>query len=98
MVEIKWTLLSEVRPEQNYVAFAEMGERKSAWSYFSFMMRASSVRGQLKTAKGIVGYTARLEFSSRKLVMVAVLEDEMALEAFAHSGQHARCMEEKSPT
>jgi hypothetical protein len=74
-----------------------MGERKSVWSFFRFFMRARAVQGQLKTAKGVIGYTARLEFSSKKLVMVAVFENENALTEFAHAGQHAKCMEVARP-
>ena len=93
MVEMKWESLSEVDPKRDYLAFAEMGERKSAWSYFSWLMRSRKVAGQLKTAKGLIGFTARLEFWSKKVAMVAVFEDEKTLMGFAHAGQHAQCME-----
>jgi hypothetical protein len=97
MVEIKWTSILEVDPKRDYLAFAEMGERKSMWSFFSFIMRTRKVQGQLKAAKGVIGYTARLEFSSKKLVMVAVFENEKAFTEFAHAGQHAQCMEKTRP-
>jgi hypothetical protein len=74
-----------------------MAERKSAWSYFSFLMRARKVQAQLKTAKGLIGYTARLGFSNREVVMVAVFENETALTQFAHAGQHVKCMEKTKP-
>jgi hypothetical protein len=93
MVEIAWTSFSEVNPGSNYLAYAGYSERKSAWSYFSYLMRARKVQKQLNTAKGLVGFTARLEFFSRKVVQLAVFEDERALKAFAHTGQHALCME-----
>jgi hypothetical protein len=92
MPEIKWTPLSEVNPQSEYLAFAEMGERKSVWSFFSFLMRARKVQTQLNTAKGLIGYTARLGFSNREIVMAAVFENENALTEFAHTGQHANCM------
>jgi hypothetical protein len=97
MVEMKWTLLAEIDPKRNYLAFSEMGERKSAWSYFSWLMRSRKVAEQLKTAKGIIGFTARLEFFSKKGVMVAVFEDETTLMGFAHAGQHTQCMEKSKP-
>ena len=90
---VKWTPFSEVDPKRDYLAFAEMGERKSAWSYFSFLMRARKVLKQLKTANGFIGLTGILEFWSKKVVMVGVFEDEKALMEFAHAGQHAQCME-----
>ena len=93
MPKVKWTTFSEVNPERDYLAFIEMGERKSVWSYFSFLMRARKVAKQLKTAKGVIGLTGRLGFLNREVVMVAVFENETALTEFAHSGQHANCME-----
>ena len=56
-------------------------------------MRARKVAQQLQTAKGVIGIRGRLGFLNRKVVMVAVFEDENSLFEFAHSGQHANCME-----
>jgi len=92
MVEMKWTPLMEADPKHEYIAFSEIAERKSAWPYFSWLMRARKIAKQLRTAKGVVGYTARLEFLSKKGVMVAVFENEKALNEFAHAGQHAQWM------
>ena len=93
MPEVKWTSFSEVSPKQDYLAFIEMGERKSVWSYFKFLLRARKVVQQLESAKGIIGLRGRLGFLNREVVMVAVFEDSNALTEFAHSGQHANCME-----
>ncbi len=98
MVEIKWTPLVEANPKREYIAFSEIAERKSAWPYFSWLMRARKITEQLKTTKGVIGYTARLEFFNKKGVMVAVFEDEKALMGFAHAGQHAQCMEQLRDT
>jgi hypothetical protein len=92
MVEMKWTPLLEADPKREYIAFSEIAERKSAWPYFSWLMRARKISKQLETTKGVVGYAARLEFFNKKGVMLAVFEDEQALKGFAHAGQHAQCM------
>ncbi len=92
MAEIKWTTLSEVKPDREYVAFAEMGERQSVWSFFGWIMRSRKISEQLKNSTGIIGFTARLEFFGKKAVMVAVFDDENSLTGFAHAGQHAQCM------
>ena len=94
MPYVKWELFSEVNPEQDYLAVIEMGERKSVWSYFSFLLRARKVGKQLKNTEGVIGLTGRLGFLNREVVLVAVFENENALTGFAHSGQHANCMEE----
>ena len=98
MVEMKWTQLSEANPKREYIAFSEITERKSAWPYFSWLMRARKIAKQLETAKGVIGYTARLEFFNKKAVMVAVFEDEQALKGFAHAGQHSQCMRQLKGT
>jgi hypothetical protein len=94
MVEMKWKSLTEADPKCEYTAFTEIGERNSVWSYFSILMKAQKVGKQLKTAKGLIEFTARLEFLSKKMGMVAVFEDEKTLMEFAHAGQHAQCMEQ----
>ena len=97
MVEMKWESFAEIDPKREYLAFAQMGERKSAWSYFSWLMRSRKVTEQLKTAKGLIDYTMRLEFFGKKVAMVAIFENENALTEFAHAGQHAKCMEVARP-
>jgi hypothetical protein len=97
MPEYKWTQFMKVSPESEYVAFSEMGERKSLWSFFNIYMRGRAVQKQLNTAKGLVGYRARLEFLGKKVIMLAVFENESSLYEFAHTGQHAKCMQQTKP-
>jgi hypothetical protein len=93
MPKVKWTTYSEVNPEREYFAFANVGERKSVWSYFSLLMGARKVAQQLEKTKGVIGLTGRLGFLNREIAIVGVFENEDVLNEFAHSGQHANCME-----
>jgi hypothetical protein len=93
MPEVKWTKFSEINPEREYFAFANVGERKSIWSYFSLIMGARNVAKQLAATKGVIGVTGRLGFLNKKLAIVGVFESEDIVNEFAHSGQHAACME-----
>jgi hypothetical protein len=93
MPNVKWTTFSEIKPEREYYAFANVGERNSVWSYFSLLLGAQKVAKQLEATKGAIGITGRLGFLNKKLVVVGVFENEDALNEFAHSGQHANCME-----
>ena len=34
MPKVKWTTFSEIHPDSEYLAFANVGELKSSWSYF----------------------------------------------------------------
>ena len=54
-------------------------------------MRARKVQKQLETAKGVVGFTARLEFLNRNVVQLAVFDDANALKEFSQTGQHVLC-------
>jgi hypothetical protein len=93
MVEVEWTQFAEVDPKREYVAFSQIGELKSSLSLFSWGKRGKKVTEQLKTTKGFVGYAMRFGFWSKKGTIVGVFEDEASLMEFAHTGQHANCME-----
>ena len=93
MPNVKWTTFSEINPDKEYFAFANVGELKSSWSYFSLLLGAQKVAKQLETTKGAIGITGRLGFLNKKLVVVGVFENEDVLNEFSHSGQHADCME-----
>ncbi len=94
MVDVKWTPLKAAEPERKYLAFAGITERKSVWTFFSYLMRARKVAGQLNQTNGLIGYTARMEFLGKSLVNRTVWESESALKDFAHKGEHAVCMEQ----
>ena len=89
---MKWELISEVDPKRDYLEFAEFGELKSRWAFFSWMRRGRKVASELKNAKGLIGFRGKVDFWSKKGIMVAVFEDEKTLMQFAHTGQHAQCM------
>ena len=91
MVTVSWQSYKEADPSKTYLAYGAVAERTSAWSYFSFLMRARKVQKQLAIAKGVVGFTARLEFLSRKVIQLAVFDDAESLKAFSQTGQHVLC-------
>jgi hypothetical protein len=66
MVEVPWQKFLEPNPSASYIAYAAYVERKTVWSFFSFLMKARKVQKQLNTTKGLVGFTARLEFFSKR--------------------------------
>jgi hypothetical protein len=91
MVTLAWETINQFDPSKTYLAYAGYAERKSPWSYFNYLMRARKVQKQLNTSKGLIGFTAKLEFFSKKVVQLAVFEDAAALKEFANTGQHALC-------
>jgi hypothetical protein len=91
MVTVSWQSYKKAETSKTYLAYGALAERTSAWSYFSFLMRARKVQKQLETAKGVVGFTARLEFLSKRVVQIAVFEDATALKEFSQTGQHVLC-------
>jgi hypothetical protein len=93
MVKIDWKPFKEINPELEYTAFSQIGELKSSLSLFSWFRRGKRVQEQLKTTKGFIGYTMEFGFWSKKGVIVGVFDDDNSLMDFAHSGQHAMCMQ-----
>jgi hypothetical protein len=91
MVTVSWQSYKEADPSKTYLAYGALAERKTVWSFFSFLMRARKVQKQLETSRGVVGFTARLEFLSKKVVQLAVFDDENALKEFSQTGQHGLC-------
>jgi len=98
MVTAAWKSFIEADPSKTYVAYAAYLERKSPWSYLDYLRRANKIQKQLNTTEGIVGFTARLEFFSKKVAQLAVFSDEKTLNDFAHSGQHASCSQQTKET
>jgi len=94
MVQIKWSTISEANPKETYFAYGARAERKSAWSYFSYLMKARRVQDQLNQTKGLLGFTAQLGFFDTQVIQLAVFENESALKEFANTGQHAQCMKQ----
>jgi hypothetical protein len=98
MVEISWKSFLEVNPKNKYLAQVSFIERKSVWSFFSFLMQARKVQVQLKTTKGLVGYSMRMEIFSKTGGVLSVWENESALvDGFAHAGQHSVAMKKFKP-
>jgi hypothetical protein len=98
LVTAGWKTYQEIDPSKTYVAYAAYVERKYPWSFFNYLLRAGKVSKQLNSAKGVVGFTARLEFFSKKVAQLAVFTDAESLNVFAHSGQHSLCSTEVKPT
>jgi hypothetical protein len=91
MVTVSWQSYKEVEPSKSYLAYGAIAQRKSVWSYFTFLMRARKVQKQLEATKGVAGFTARLEFVSKNVIQLAVFDDVTALKEFSQTGQHALC-------
>jgi hypothetical protein len=94
MVTVSWQSYKEADPSKTYLAYGALAERKTVWSFFSFLMRARKVQKQLETSRGVVGFTARLEFLSKKVVQLAVFDDANTLKEFSQTGQHVLCSEQ----
>jgi hypothetical protein len=61
MPNVKWTTFAEINPDSEYFAVANVGERKSVWSYFSLLMGAQKVIKQLEETKGAIGAMGDLD-------------------------------------
>jgi hypothetical protein len=96
MPRSKWKTFAEINPERKYLAFAKVGQFRNAWSFLK-AFNSGKVERQLKTTKGLVGFTGRLGFLNKEIAMLVVFENEDALNEFAYSEHHVNCMKEIKP-
>ena len=96
-MEISWSSFSKIDIKRNYLALVCYLERKSVWAFFNFLLRGRSIQGQLKTVKGLVGYSLRLGFFDKKALALSVWEDEESLSNFVHDGEHSQTMVKLKP-
>ena len=96
-MEISWESFSNVDSERNYLGLVCYLERKSALSFFNFLLRGRSIQGQLKGVKGLVGYSVRMGFFDKKSMALSVWEDENSLSDFVHAGEHSKTMVKLRP-
>jgi hypothetical protein len=87
-----------VKPDGKYLAMNVELERKSVWSFLSFLRQAQALLPELQESKGIVGYSgdAQLLFGKTGRFL-SVWESEKDMYKFAHAPAHAKAMVKFKP-
>jgi len=92
MVTLPWQALAEAEVGHEYLVLITYLPRESYWSIFSFYGLVRSIQKQLKSSRGLVGYSMRMQVLGKKAWTLSVWEDETALQEFVSKSPHADTM------
>jgi hypothetical protein len=92
MVDARWISLADVDPAREYLALITYLPRKRYWSIFSFIRQSNQIQKQLKSSRGLIGYSLRAQLLGKKAWTVSVWEDERALIEFVGKSPHVDTM------
>ena len=92
-----WKWSASLEPEREYLVLASSippRRRRSTWRLFR---GASTVRRQLATTDGVIGFALLARPLAKHYATLSVWRDEEALTAFAGSEPHRRLMSDLRP-
>jgi quinol monooxygenase YgiN len=95
--DLPWTARAEMEPGIDYLVMASHLPLKRISSTVRFFRGVSTVRKQLATADGLVGYTLRAKPLARDYWTLSVWEDERALREFMRTPPHVQLMTSLKP-
>jgi hypothetical protein len=82
-------------PEREYVAilFALKAGMPVAW----FLLQTVRIQRQLRTSRGLIGYSLRAQLAGKRFWTLSAWEDETTLQEFVHAPPHADIMTAIAP-
>jgi len=92
MPALPWTTIRTPEPTRTYTAFATTLPLARHRDVPGFLRDTRRIRGQLRTAPGLVGYSLVAELRHRMFRTISVWEDEVSLRAFAGAEPHRTIM------
>jgi hypothetical protein len=92
MVEARWISFADADPAREYLALITYLPRKRYWSIFSFIRQSNAIQRQLKSSRGLIGYSLRAQLLGKKAWTISVWEDEGALLEFVEKSPHVDTM------
>jgi len=75
MVTLPWQSLAAAEVGHEYLVVITYLPRKSYWSIFSFYRLVRSIQKQLKSSRGLVGYSMRMQVLGKKAWTLSVWAD-----------------------
>jgi heme-degrading monooxygenase HmoA len=92
MAQLPWTSLSRPDPNRNYVAAVTYLPIKTLWGLPYFLYYTRRVQSQLKSARGLMGYSLLAHMVAQRFWTLSVWQDEVALTEFVHKHPHNEAM------
>jgi hypothetical protein len=82
MPELTWTACAKPAPDQEYVAILSYLPLKSFWALPQLFYYTRRIQTQLKSARGVVGYSLLAHLLAKRFWTLSVWQDEVSLMEF----------------
>jgi hypothetical protein len=92
MAEIVWRSYAQPNPAKEYIAVLSYLPLKSFWALPHFFYYTSRIQAQLRSARGLVGYSLLAHVLAKRFWTLSVWENEVALMDFVHKQPHQEAM------
>ena len=97
MPAIPWKSFGQPDSNAEYVALISSLPLKSYWAMPAFFRFSKQIGTQLKTAKGLIGYSLLARPLTKRFWTLSAWESDEALRNFVHSPPHVAVMAEIRP-
>jgi heme-degrading monooxygenase HmoA len=97
MPAIPWKQLGDLHPNREYVVLATNLPLVRFSSTPKMLRLTSGIRRQLKSTRGVLGYSMDAKVFARQYSTLSVWESEDALQAFVAHSPHVETMEKMAP-
>jgi hypothetical protein len=88
MAKLPWIPFYRPDPDRDYIAVVTYLPLKTLWALPHFLYYTRRIRRQLRTARGLVGYSLIAHIVAKRFWTLSVWEDEVALMEFVHKHPH----------
>jgi hypothetical protein len=92
MPQLPWTTICESDPDRDYIAVVTYLPIKTLWGLAYFLYYTRRVQSQLKSARGLIGYSLIAHVVAKRFWTLSVWQDEIALIEFVHKHPHNQAM------
>jgi heme-degrading monooxygenase HmoA len=92
MAQATWTSFVKPQPAKEYLAVLSYLPLSSFWALPQFLYYSRSIQKQLKSARGLVGYSLLAHVLAKRFWTLSVWENEVALAEFVHKMPHSEAM------
>ena len=98
VMKSRWKTLRSLDADTEYLVLASSIPPKSVSSTLSMFRGSRTVRRQLLTTDGVLGFSMLAEPFRRRYATLSVWRDAEALDAFVDTSPHAEVMAEMAPS
>jgi hypothetical protein len=92
MAKTNWKSFALPKPDQEYIAVLSYLPLRSFWALPQFFYYTRRIQTQMKSSRGLVGYSLLAHVLAKRFWTLSVWEDEVALMDFVHKQPHQEVM------